>query len=164
MINFEAALKALAHAGVNFVIVGAYAGVAHGSAQITRDLDICYERTPENQKRLAVVLNAIHARLRDAPADLPFSLDERALAQGMNFTLQTDVGDIDVFGEISGVGQFPDLARDAIPMELYGRTFRVASLDALIRSKRAAGRPKDLNALPELEALKELEDSRHPKE
>ncbi len=60
-------------------------------------------------------------------------------------------------GELSGIGQFPALARDAVSIELYGLRIRVASLDALIRSKRAAGRSKDLTALPELEALKEMQ-------
>jgi hypothetical protein len=88
---------------------------------------------------------------------LPFTLDKQTLAQGMNFTFQTDFGDIDLLGELSGVGQFPDLARDAVLVELYGIQILVASLDSLIRSKRAAGRPKDLNVLPELEALKALQ-------
>lgn len=87
MINFEAALKALADAGVNFIIVGGYAAAAHGSAQITKDLDICYERSTENQTRLAASLMALHARLRDVPEGLPFVLDHQAIAQGMNFTL-----------------------------------------------------------------------------
>jgi predicted nucleotidyltransferase len=164
MTNFAAALKLLSDAGVSFVVVGGYAAMLRGSAYLTQDLDICYERTPENMQRLAAALADLHPGLRGAPEGVPFTLDERTLSQGMNFTLQTDLVDIDLMGELGGVGQFPDLARDAISMELYGCTFRVASLDALIRSKRAAGRPKDLNALPELEALKELEDSRHPKE
>lgn len=162
MINFEAALAALADAGVQFVIVGGLAGTAHGSALLTKDLDICYERTADNHKRLAALLQKIHARLRDAPGSLPFVLDERALSQGMNFTLQTDLGDIDLLGELSGGGRFSELMRDAMPMLLYGKTFQVASLDALIRSKRAAGRPKDMNALPELEALRDLTRRRQP--
>jgi hypothetical protein len=154
--DFKTALKTLTEAQVNFVVVGAYAGVVQGSAQVTRDLDICYERTPENMKRLAAALAPYHPRLRGAPADLPFVLDQRTLAQGMNFTFQTDFGDIDLMGELSGVGQFPELARDAVSIDLYGLQVRVASLDALILSKRTAGRTKDLLALPELEALKEM--------
>jgi hypothetical protein len=156
MTNFKDALTILSGAKVSFIVVGAYAGVLQGSAQVTQDLDICYERNSENLKPLVAALAPYHPRLRGAPADLPFVLDERTLAQGMNFTFQTDFGDIDLLGELSGVGQFSALARDAVWIELYGFPVRVASLDAVIRSKRAAGRAKDLNALPELEALQEL--------
>ncbi len=160
MIDFKAALKTLTGAKVSFIVVGAYAGVIQGSAQVTRDLDICYERTRENMQRIAVALAPYHPRLRGAPANLPFVLDERTLAQGMNFTFETDFGDIDLLGELSGVGQFPELNRDLVLIDLYGMQVRVASLDTLIRSKRAAGRQKDLNALPELEALKEMHSIR----
>ncbi len=153
--NFEAAFKSLTSAEVNFIVVGAYATVVPGTGQVTRDLDICYERTSENLKRLVAALAPYHPSLRGAPPGLPFTLDERTLARGMNFTLQTDFGDIDLLGELSGVGQFPELARDAVYLEIYGMQVRVASLDALIRSKRAAGRPKDLLSLPELEGILE---------
>src|SRR5258708_10246303 len=152
--NFEAALGALETAGVKFVIVGAYAAVVQGAGLATQDLDLCYERSPKNLKALASVLNDMHARLRGAPEGLPFLLDERTLAQGMNFTFETDFGDLDLLGELSGVGQYADLTRDAVILEIAGRSYQAASLDAIIRSKRAAGRPKDLNALPELEAIR----------
>jgi hypothetical protein len=111
-----------------------------GSTYITQDLDICYERTADNMKRLAAALAELHRRLRNAPDDVPFVFDERTLSQGMNFTLKTDLIDVDLFGELSGVGQFAQLERDSIELELYGKSYRIASLDALIRSKRAAGR------------------------
>ena len=74
----------------------------------------------------------------------------------MNFTLQTDLGDIDLLGHLSGLGEFPSVALGAVSMPLFGGEYRVVSLDSLIRSKKAAGRAKDLNALPELEALREM--------
>lgn len=162
MTNFTAALKVLSEAKVNFIVVGAYAAVLQGSAYVTQDIDICYERTPQNMKRLAAALRPHHPRLRGAPEGLPFTLDEKTLAQGMNFTFQSDFGDIDLLGELSGARQFPALARDAVSIDLDGVKIRVASLDALIRSKRAAGRVKDLNMLPELEALKELQAVQDP--
>lgn len=162
MTNFTAALKVLSEAKVSFVVVGAYAAVLQGSAQVTQDIDICYERTPENMKRLAAALKPHHPRLRGAPEGLPFILDEKTLARGMNFTFESDFGDIDLLGELSGVGQFSALARDAVSIDLDGVKIRAASLDALIRSKRAAGRAKDLNILPELEALKELQAVKDP--
>lgn len=156
MINFQAALEALMERGVNFVIVGGYAAAFYGSNfTITPVLEICYERTQENMERLVSALQPYHPRLRGAPPDLPFLFDVKTLSQGMNFTLQTDLGAIDLLGRIDGVGEFSDLARDAVPIPSYGIECRVASLDTLIRSKRAAGRAKDLNILPELEVLQE---------
>lgn len=157
MTNFAAALKVLADAGVNFVVVGGYAAMLQGSTYLTQDLDICYERTPENMKRLAAALKPLHPRLRGAPDGIRFGLDERKLSQGMNFTLQTDLVDIDLRGELSGIGQYAEAACDAVSVKLHGFTCRVASLDSLIRSKRATARPKDLYLLPELEALKALQ-------
>jgi|SRR5438270_11311488 len=151
MINFQAALKALTEQGVNFVVVGGYAATLYGSGYLTRDLDICYERTPENMARLVSALQPI---IR-ACVGLPFLFDVRTLSQGMNFTLETDLGDIDLLGRIDGVGEFSNVARDAISMHSYGLECEVISLDTLIRSKQAAGRAKDLSILPELEALKE---------
>ncbi len=156
MNKFAATVKLLADAHVNFVVIGGYAAMLHGSAFLTQDLDICYERSPENLKWLATALAPIHPRLRGAPEGIPFSLDERTLTQGMNFTLQTDWIDLDLLGEISGVGQFHDVVRNAENIEVNGAAYLVASLDTIIRSKQAAGRPKDRNALPELEALRDL--------
>jgi len=111
MTNFREAVTVLSRAGVSFIVVGAYAGILQGAAQVTQDIDICYERSPENMKRLAAALEPYHPNLRGAPPGLPFILHERTLAQGINFTFQTDFGDIDLLGELSGVGQFPELAR-----------------------------------------------------
>lgn len=164
MNKFLAVLKRLYDAGVNFVVVGGYAARLHGSAYLTQDLDICYERTSENLKRLVAALSSLNPRLRGAPEGMPFILDERTLSQGMNFTLTTDLIDLDLLGELSGVGQFPQIAKEAMEIEIGGVTYKVASLGTLIRSKRAAARPKDLNVVPELEALEELTRKRNQSE
>jgi len=103
MRDFEEALRVLAAAGVNFVVVGGLATVAQGAAQVTRDLDICYDRRPENLRKLTAALTPHHPRLRGAPKDLPFIFDEQTLARGLNFTLETDLGDIDLLGELAGL-------------------------------------------------------------
>jgi hypothetical protein len=105
--NFEAVLTALAKANVTFVVVGGYAAMLLGSALVTQDLDICYERTPENMERLVSALRPYHPRLRGAPESLPFLFDVQTLSNGMNFTLATDLGDIDLLGHLSGLGEFP---------------------------------------------------------
>ena len=155
MIDYERALSALAAAGVRLVIVGGVAIAIHGSSYVTFDIDFCYARDPENLSRLAGALRPHDPRLRGAPAGLPFRLDEGTLRGGLNFTLTTDVGDIDLLGEVTGIGDYAAALAASEEVELFGATFRVLTLDALITSKRAAGRPKDLLVLPELEALRE---------
>lgn len=155
MIDFERALTVLARARVRLVIVGGLAVTIHGSAYVTFDLDFCYARDPENLSRLAQALRPYNPRLRGAPAGLPFRFDEETLRGGLNFTLTTDFGDIDLMGEVSGVGDYAAARSASAPVELFGTSFDVLTLEALIASKRAAGRPKDLMVLPELEALRE---------
>jgi len=142
--------------GVEFVVIGGVAMYAHGSAHLTRDLDICYERSRENIERLATALSPYHARLRGVPADVPFHLDASTVTKGMNFTLITDLGDLDLIGEVAGLGQYSAVRDSSITLDLFGRSCRVLSLAGLIQAKRATGRGRDAAALPELEALREL--------
>lgn len=155
MIDYEKALLLLADSQVRFVIVGGLAITIHGSAYVTFDLDFCYARDTENLSRLAQALLPTRPRLRGAPENLPFRFDAETLRRGLNFTLTTNVGDLDLLGEVIGLGDYAAVESVSMPVDLFGRTFAVLTLDALIASKRAAGRPKDLQVLPELEALRE---------
>jgi hypothetical protein len=155
LIDYEKALVTLADAQVQLVIVGGLAITIHGSAYVTYDLDLCYSRDPENLARLARALHPAHPRLRGAPADLPFRFEVETLQKGLNFTLSTDFGDLDLLGEVTGIGTYSAALAVSEPVELFGRSFAVLTLDALITSKKAAGRPKDLHVLAELEALRE---------
>jgi len=157
MNQFESALGPLDDADVGFVLIGGAAIAAHGSACVTFDLDVCYGRSQRNIERLVNALAPYHPRPRGAPADLPFSFDVQSVLQGMNFTLTTDLGDLDLFGEVQGIGSYGEAAARATPVELFGRSCLVLSLEGLIASKRAGGRARDLAVLPELEALRELE-------
>jgi len=154
IVGLQTAIKLLSERGANFVIVGGFAGAFYGSIHVTVNLDVCYEQTAENIERLVAVLNPYHPYLRGAPPGLPFIFDVKTVSQGMNFALQTDLGDIDLLGRVEGVSDFSSFAADAIWVQLSDFKFRVASLDALLRSKRAAGRPRDLEILAELERLK----------
>jgi len=148
--DYQALIGALADREVDFVIVGAVAMVLHGSARVTRDLDICYSREPRNLERLAAALDRFTPALRDAPEGLPFVLDVATLKAGLNFTLVSSAGDIDLLGELPGLGAFPVVYRLSEPMAVYARDVRVLSLDGLERAKRAAGRLKDLADLAEI--------------
>ena len=102
--DFEEALRTLVDGGVRFVIVGGAAATAHGSTQLTQDLDIVYDRAPENVDRLVGALAPLHPYLKGAPPGLPFGFDRDTVLAGLNFTLTTDLGDLDVLGETeSGV-------------------------------------------------------------
>ncbi len=81
--------------------------------------------------------------------------DEATIRRGFNFTLATDLGDLDLFGELAGGGDYDALAPHTVTLNLFGMPCRCLDLEWLIRVKRAAGRPKDLEALAELEALLE---------
>ena len=106
MIDFETAFGVLSRAGVEFIVVGGTAATIHGSARLTRDLDIVYRRTPENLRRLIAALRPHHPYLRGAQPGLPFRWDEDTLKRGLNFTLTTSLGDIDLLGHVNNVVYF----------------------------------------------------------
>ena len=153
--DFRTVIEILVDAGVEFVIVGGLAATVHGSARLTQDLDVVYRRTPENLSRLADALAPYRPYLRGAPPGLPFTLDADTLRRGLNFTLSTALGPLDLLGEIAGAGTYDDIFLDTVELRLFDRSCRVLGLEALIRAKRAAGRPKDLEVIAELEALSE---------
>ena len=156
MIKLETAIQALADNNVDFVIVGGVAIKIHSSAYVTLDLDFCYARTKQNLINIVSALSNFNPRPRDFPKDLPYFFDERSLQNATNFTFETTIGDIDLLGEVAGVGTYTDVEKSSVIFELYDRDVRVLSVDALIKAKRAAGRDKDLLVLPELEALREV--------
>lgn len=155
MTDFRALLQTLTQAGVRFIVVGGAAATAHGSSRLTVDVDVVYERTPENLRRLVTGLRPHQPYLRGAPPGLPFLWDEETLRRGLNFTLTTRLGDLDLLGEITGGGAYDDLLPHTLTLEPYGIECRCLDLDHLIQVKRAAGRPKDLEALAELEAIRD---------
>lgn len=155
MIDFAALLRCLSEAGVEYVLVGGAAATAHGSARLTQDLGVVYRRSDENMRRLASALTPHMPYLRGAPAGLPFVWDARTLQRGLNFTLTTDLGAIDLLGEIVGGGRYEDLLPDCITIKVFGVACSCLGLERLIHVKRAAGRPKDLEAVAELEAILE---------
>jgi len=148
-------LAALDNASVEFILVGGVAARAHGSARVTQDVDVSYARSDANLERVVLALAPFEPYLRGAPRGLPFEWSVRTLRAGLNFTLTTSSGDIDLLGEIVGGGTYEDLVSHTITASIFGRPTKVLDLPWLIRVKRAAGRPKDLEVIAELEALKE---------
>ncbi len=155
MTQLEQLLAALHRARVDFIIVGGVAARAHGSSRLTDDLDIVYARDPGNIARLVRALTPLKPYLRGAPPGLPFEWSVATLRAGLNFTLTTTAGALDLLGELTGGGQYPDLLPHTLTIEIFRRETQLLDLPWLIRVKRAAGRPKDLEVIAELEALSE---------
>ena len=154
-VDVLALIRVLAGAGVEFVVVGGIAANIHGAARTTLDLDVVYGRSPENLSRLVAALAPHAPYLRGAPPGLPFTWDVPTIQRGLNFTLTTELGDLDILGEITGGGRYEDLLGRAESVDLEGYRCLVVTLPTLIALKRAAGRSKDREALAELEALLE---------
>jgi hypothetical protein len=139
---------------VNVILIGGVAANAHGSARATFDIDFVYQRTRTNLERLSAALAPTQPYLRGAPTGLPFVWDVATIRNGLNFTLTTTLGDVDFLGEVAGGGNYEDLVPYTIAIQIEGRELPVVDLDKLIVLKRAAGRPKDLEAIAELEILR----------
>ena len=148
-------LERLSAGGVDFIVIGGVAAVIHGSAHVTYDLDILYRRTPENINRLVTALEPLTPYLRGAPEGLPFTFDAPTVTRGLNFTLTTSLGALDVLGEVAGGGSYDALISESGSVDIEGHAVRCVSLRRLIALKRAAGRPRDLVMLGELQALLE---------
>ena len=155
MSDFEKLFQALGTGDVQFIVIGGFAAIVHGSAHLTVDLDIAYSRETDNLRRLASALAPFQPYPRGAPPGLPFLWDAETLRRGLNFTLTTTLGDIDVLGEISGGGTYEDLLPYTFVVRVFGVECRCLGLRRLIQVKRAAGRPKDFEVVAELEAILE---------
>ena len=159
MTNFRRLLDTLTEGAVEYIVIGGLAAQAHGSSLFTQDVDVVYRRTPENLDRLVAAVSPLNPYLRGAPPGLPFLFDAETLRCGLNFTFTTDAGPLDLLGAMAGGGRYEDLVPHAEAREVFGRDRLILTLPALIRAKRAAGRPKDLQAIAILEALLEERDA-----
>lgn len=155
MVEIENLLGVLGREGVEFIVVGGVAAIAHGASRLTQDLDVVYRRTPDNLQRLVNSLAPYSPYLRGAPPGLPFRWDTETVLRGLNFTLVTALGPLDLLGEITGGGGYEDLLPYSQIVSAFGAECYCLGLDRLIQVKRAAGRVKDFEAVAELEALRE---------
>ena len=153
--RFDLFLPLLANAGVEFIVIGGFAGILHGAARLTLDLDLVYARNPENLARLAAALAPLHPYLRGAPPGLPFTLDVDTMHRGLNFTLRTDWGSLDLLGQVMVGRGYVELLPDTVEMMAFGVGVRCLNLDKLIEVKSAVGRAKDFDAVAELCVIRE---------
>jgi hypothetical protein len=153
----EALLATLERHGVDYVLIGGLAATLHGAAYVTYDVDITPDASAANLARLSDALVELKARVRveGEPGGLIFDHDAASLARATTWNLVTRFGELDVTLRPAGTAGYEDLRRDAVRLQLDDLSTQVASLADVIRSKEAAGRPKDLQALPLLRVLLE---------
>jgi len=154
--DYRRGLRTLLEHGVDFVVIGGVAAVAHGSPRLTNDLDVCFAVDPSNLEALGAALVALNARLRGVDDDVPFVPDAATLRRIDVLTLDTDAGAFDVLARPAGVTSYASLRKAAVRVDFGGVVARIASIRDLIAMKRAAGRPKDLADIAELEAIVRL--------
>jgi hypothetical protein len=153
-------LRLLTTQGIDFVLVGGYAAVLHGSPRVTQDLDVCYATDEANLKALGRVLVDMRARLFGVDEEVPFVADERTLARVELLTLETDLGKLDLMTHPAGAPSYGKLRAHADTYDVGGFVVRVASIGDLISMKNAAGRPKDVADVAELETIERLRRER----
>jgi predicted nucleotidyltransferase len=157
--SLQSLITSMVAARVDFVVVGGVAGGIHGSPFATNDLDVCYATSHANMTRISKLLGAWAAYPRGWEPGLPFTTDARTLKTTPILTLRTAEGDLDLLDRVDGVGTYTEVFESSEEVTAFGIRFRVLTLDALIRARRASARPKDLAQLPTLEALAELKSS-----
>jgi hypothetical protein len=153
--QFDQLLDRLLDSQIEFVIIGGYASIIHGSADSTQDLDICCAvLTPENIQRLRKVLADLHPKHRMTPQRLSFlEIPREGEPPLQNLYLDTDLGTIDILTNVIGVGDFRRLKSTATKLTEQGKSYYVMSLDDLIKTKETLGRDKDLRALTQLRCI-----------
>ena len=153
--NDEALLLRLKTNKVEFVIIGGVCAVLHGVSMMTFDLDICCRFNFENLNRLEMAVRDLHPHHRLTPNKIPLELSEELASRLKNLYLQTDLGKLDCLGEVAGVGDYEKVfERSEVKRMSYG-DLRTLTIDALIDAKSAVGRPRDLEAVKQLQAIKE---------
>ncbi len=149
-------LEHLVKAGVDFVIVGGFAGVVHGCTYVTQDIDICCNFSADNLLALQKGISDLHPVHRMTPNRKKLKLTKQTCGQFKNLYLDTNIGQLDCLSFIDGIGDYQQVKLSSKVVEVENIQIRVLSVDALIESKKAMNRPRDKEAILQLEAIKKL--------
>ena len=154
--DFSDLLERLVDAGVDFVVVGGFAGIVHGSSYVTQDMDICCDFSPANVLSIQQALSDLHPVHRMTPTRKKLDLTGETCGQFKNLYLDTDIGQLDCLSFINGVGDYENVKQASKEVKVDRLRLRVLSLDGLIKAKKAMNRPRDQQMIRELEAIKRL--------
>jgi hypothetical protein len=142
--DFRDMLFALSDANADFLLVGAYAMSAHGNPRATGDIDLWVRPTAVNAAKVWQALLQFRAPMSQWNVKDFEDLD-------LVFQIGMPPNRIDLLTSIDGV-EFEDAWQSRIVSTIEGRSIPVIGREALIRNKRASGRPKDLVDVQWLEA------------
>jgi hypothetical protein len=156
--DFFNLLERLVEAGVDFVVVGGFAGIVHGCTYVTQDVDICCDFSPANLLALQKAVSKLHPVHRMTPKRKKLELTEESSKQFKNLYLDTDIGQLDCVSFINGLGGYQKVRRISDLVKVRDTKLRVLSLNALIKAKKAMNRPRDKQAILQLEAIKKLKN------
>lgn len=157
--DFFNLLERLVNAGVDFVIIGGFAGVVHGCTYVTQDIDICCDFKPATLLALQKAISDLHPVHRVTPGRKKLRLTEQTCGQFKNLHLDTDIGQLDCLSFIDGFGDYSEDKRESELIEVEEMKMRVLSVDALIKTKKSMNRLRDKGAVLQLEAIKKLKKS-----
>lgn len=149
-------LQRLAGAGVQFAIVGGYAGVVHGCTYVTQDIDICCDFSSANLLALQRALCDVHPVHRMTPGRKALQLTPENAAEFKNLCLDTDIGRLDCLSHVDGLGNYEQVKGACERVEVEGVQFHVLAIDSLIATKEAMNRPRDREVIRQLQAIKGL--------
>ena len=155
MENLNLILKRLLDSGIDFVLIGGYAAVFHGSSQVTHDIDICAVITESELAKLKKAFRDLEPKHRMNPNFQP-SLEEYPKSGEFldNYYLRTKSGVLDIIKNVTGAGEFKQIKNNAVKINIFGKECNVISLDDLIKAKSNMNRDKDKTVLKELLAVK----------
>lgn len=156
--DFFNLLEQLVRADVDFVIIGGFAGVIHGCTYLTQDIDICCDFSPANLLALQKAVSNLHPVHRMTPRQKKLELTEKNCGRLKNLYLDTDIGQLDCVSFIDGLGDYQKVRRASELVKVRDTKLRVLSLNALIKAKKVMNRPRDKEALLQLEAIKKLKN------
>ena len=152
-------LERLVNAGVDFIIIGGFAGVVHGCTYVTQDIDICCDFKPATLLALQKAISDLHPVHRMTPGRKKLKLTEQTCGQFKNLYLDTDIGQLDCLSCIDGLGDYNEVKGESELFEVEEIKMRVLSVDALIKTKKSMNRLRDKEAVLQLEAIQKLKKS-----
>ena len=154
MPDLKGILNRLVSNEFDFVVIGGFAAVAHGSPLMTMDVDVCCDMSWGNLRKLWDAISDLHPVHRMTPKRLPLEMTERMCRGLRNLYLDTDFGQLDCLGEVMGLGDFRAVLARSVEIKIEEGICRVLSLDALIEAKEAMGRPRDRQTIMFLQEIR----------